>query len=185
MPTGNYNVSRLLAELGHKNQIEMPVSKTIQVTMPLDSMVGQVPVHVAGMTVAGGWVGAQAGEYPTIELQALDPGGAVLMFTQQNTATDVSWQVVPGPTTWLTGPGVMTNLDFTNSPSVSVVRNGTSAAVVNTFLPRFQKGWFNFGGFAPLLIPRGQTLRIVGNTANVSTYYVIGFCGIAATENGE
>ncbi|GAH04095.1 unnamed protein product, partial [marine sediment metagenome] len=32
MPTGSFNVSRLLRALGHKNQIEMPVSKNIQVT---------------------------------------------------------------------------------------------------------------------------------------------------------
>lgn len=188
MPTGNFNVSRLLAQLGHKNVIEMPVSKNIQATLPVASMAGQVPVHPAGVTMAGGYQVATVGEYTVYEIQSLDPGGFVWQFSESKTATDVVLAVTPNKIAYLTaGPIVHPNVNFTSNFSLSRMTSGTTVLPGSTTTkPRFGANeFFNWNGFAPFLVPRGMNLQIHCVSANTALYLTCGWCGIAATENEE
>lgn len=185
MPQGSFNISRLLRELGLKNIIEMPVSETIQPVLPLASMLGEVPVHVAGAAIFGGSQAQVAAEWGVLELQCLDPGGAVLLFILQAAFNlQVRIEMDTTPTTWLTGPTALPPLNFTANPTLSVANKGTRVAGPSSIIPEFGIG-FPAQDFGAFLIPRGSFLRLASTTANQVLAGSIAICGIAATEGGD
>lgn len=186
MPTGSYNVSRLLEELGLKNVLEMPVRPEIQPVIQLDSMAGQVPAHVGSVALIGGQTGAQAGELSIMDLNVLDPGGGILMFVNRrtlNTFYEIRLSTVP--TAFATvGPTRLTNLNFTNgppTPSFADVGSTLEAATGITF--QFGDSGFGWSGYAPLYVPRGTHLKISTLGVTQELRIGLGWCGITATES--
>ena len=185
MPAGAFNVSRLLASLGHKNVLEMPVRPDIQTVIGLGTMAGQVPAHVAGSVVFGGTQPAVAAELATYEIQSLDPGGLVIQDVTQDFSTlNTVWRVSATPIAWTTGPTPLVPQHFTNSPSLSLARMGASVTGVLGTEPEFRSEWFR-QAFAPLVLPRGMNLQFIGVSVNVGLRMNFSCVGIAASEGGE
>lgn len=187
MPQGNFNVSRLLRRLGHKNQLEMPVLETIQATIPLASMAGQVPVHVGGVTIGGGNSSSAIAEYSGFQLHSLDPGGLVVQWIHNDANISFYMGLSDTATTWLSGAGICVPLNFTNNPSVSVLEFGNAASPVSSLAPQFkgQGLLVPSGDFAPLYVPRGSYLTMLSKSSNTSVRMSFCWCGIMATEAGE
>lgn len=184
MPTGTYNISRLIRELGLKNVAEMPVRESVQPVMPLATMHGQVPVHVGGVAVWGGARTAVVGEFSTFQIQCLDPGGGILQWVKQVGTATLVWELTAASQIWLTGPSTLQRQDFTNNPSPSVAEIGTIAAAGAATLPEMGEQIPN-SNFAPLYVPRGSFVRFTQSASNVTLRMCFGWCGITATEGGD
>lgn len=190
MPQGSYNVSRLLAELGLKNVIDMPVSQSIQPTIPLASMLGQVPYHSAPMALFGGdVVGAAAPQHSAIELVSLDPGGGLLLYFYQSPGaapprlrieiTDPAF-----PMAWTVGPVNHPAQNFGDEDVLTTVASGTTLNAAPAVAPTILE---LLPASAPALwVPRGKRVRVINA---VSGGFGIGFAlawmGIAATQSGD
>jgi hypothetical protein len=186
MPTGSYNVSKLLGQLGHKNQIEMPVSKNIQVTLPLESMSGQLPVHNYGSVMLGMQTGAVSGEFGMLAIQSLDPGGFVVeqIYNPSNVKFYIHVQDA-APVFVTTGPLSCSPQNFSSEPSVSIGTYGTTATQNNTGVPQFYTRPILNGTFAPLIVPRGKWLLLGSGSANTVVACMVQGCGIGATQSEE
>lgn len=182
MGTGTYNVSRFLRELGLKNVAEMPVRETVQPVLPLGSMYGQVPVHVASVCMWGGIGIPVGGTFTRYEITCLDPGGGILQAVWQ-VAPVLSFeiQLTTTPVGWDVGPTLLAPVHFTNEPTPSIANIGNTAAGVGIDHPRFD---FEVGrsAFAPLFVPRGSQVQIVSEALNVGARVNFLWCGITATE---
>lgn len=184
MPTNSFNVSRLLEELGEKNIIEMPVSKTIQPVIALDTMRGQVPLHQSPIALFGGFVAATLGETSAFEITSLDPGGVNLIWFNNSEAVggpvNVNVNTTGTPLAFLAvGPTVHPPTNFGVDAILSTVLSGTAAAITNVTARVLQ---INPGTYAPLHIPRGQ--RCIFRTAVFNQNLSWGIClqAINATE---
>lgn len=185
MPTGSYNISRLIAELGFKNVAEMPVLPSIQPTIPLASMAGQVPVHVGSVALGGGVASAVVGQRSAFQLQVLDPGGAVLQFIHDITVNASGIFVSDTPLVWATGPTPTSVQQFNNGPpSPSLVSLGAVAGGAALTDPEVTVN-FPVAQFAPLYIPRGSYLQLIDSATNKEYRTTICWCGITATEGGD
>lgn len=184
MPQQNFNISRLLARVGDKNIIEMPLTRSIQATIPLGSMYGQVPVHVAGVAMFGGATGAIVDERAAYEIVCLDPGGGVLQwFDYVGNAKTMRLDLSATPLVWTTGPTIQSNLNFTNEPTLSFLRMGHVSDALSDTQPSITD--LHAGDFGPLYVPRGSHVQLVMNSANDAANYYFAWCGISATEGGE
>lgn len=184
MPTQSFNVSRLLTALGKKNIIEMPVADTIQPTLPLGSMYGQVPVHMGSVAVAGSIVSAVVGENSSFELQCLDPGGLIIQWIIRGESTSLSFQVSDTALVWLTGGAAVVNQDFTREPSRSVMRSGNIAGIAVSNIPQLGE-YIPEARFAGLYLPRGRFFQMTTGTNNSQRKATICWCGITASEGGD
>lgn len=185
MSGGAFNISRLIRELGLKNA-EIPVIESIQPTMPLASMAGQVPVHVGAVAMGGGYSAATAAEHSAYQIQVLDPGGLVIQWISALDITATFMVTVqPIPIPWLTrGPVALTVQQFNNgNPTLSQLDVGTAAAPVTT-VPAFRREILACP-FAPLFVPRGSYLWVVRETPNSAAWLSLCWCGITASEGGD
>lgn len=182
MPTGGFNISELARQLGEKGIIEMPVSKNIQLTMPLDTMAGQVPAHVAGVAMFGGLQTLIAGEASTFALQCLDPGGGIVVEISNCDVPYSELEVTTTAPAWLTGPTACARQDFTNNPCQSVAFFGTQAVSVVFDKPIIST---KVGPpvFAPLYVPRGSWLILRSIVVASIRRWAVTWCGISATES--
>lgn len=182
MPEGSFNVSKLLAALGHKNIVEMPVSKNIQVTMPLNAMAGKTPLHAGGVALIGGFVTGIVAEFSAMAVQCLDPGGGVVQWADGGGVTEA--RVSPTLPIWLTGPTALTVQNFTRTPTISLGYVGTLAAPLAT-TPYFTGQAMPNSNYAPLWVPRGSWFVMTANLANSTRTFGVAWCGIEATEGGD
>ncbi len=178
MPQSSFNISRLISRLGLKNIIEMPVRGDIQATIPLTTMYGQVPVHVAGSALAGGVGPSAVGEYTAFELQCLDAGGLVLNWTYSDI---MAIRISETPLVWLSGPTNLPLQHFSSEPSASLCRMGTMAAISWNVYPPVTLNC-SVSDFAPLYVPRGSFVQMWTGTANQSRRVTFCITGISATE---
>lgn len=192
MPQGTFNVRRVIENLGHKNQAEMPVSLNVQATLPLQSMYGQVPVHVAGVAMFGANAPAVAGESSQLRITCMDPGGAIVQFCHVATNNQNIYLSIhdPGGIAWgATGPVNVPAFDYTNQPTRSTAAYGSLAILFDPLRPMFgthnESNILQGGAFAPWYVPRGKVLVIANATANFSTSFVVGWVGIGASEQDE
>lgn len=188
MPTGSYNISRLIDELGLKNVSGLEVVERIQPTLALNSMAGQLPVHVAGSAIFGAAIGPFIAEHGGLQIQSLDPGGFVVQFVQSTTVQTFVLEVKQVPAVFGAIGPIACAAEQMNSgpPTLSTCNVGTVALGPPTTAPVFAAGVSMPGGkFAPFLVPRGQFLMLTTRAQNVSALYAVGITGIAATESGE
>jgi hypothetical protein len=184
MPQGAFNVSRLLRELGLKNIIEMPVRTEIQPTINLDSMAGQIPVHVGGVAIMGGKAQANALEASAFKLTCRDPGGGILMSIQRGASSILRMDLFDGAsqTAWgAAGPVPMKVLNFTNNPTRSILESGSWAVTAGADAIEIAQ-FVGAPDYAPLYIPPGGVLELSGNVVNSSRTLTLLYCGITATE---
>ena len=182
MPTSSYNVTRLLAELGLKNIIEMPVSSTIQPTLSLDSMAGQVPLHQSAVSMFGGDAPSVVGEHAGIQIKSLDPGGVVLEWFEQTNPVAMIMQMMSGtPIAWDTGPTLLPSQTFGEAPVQSTVEFGYTIGIPPSNTPRvlgiLRPRW------GKLLIPRGSFFVIRNIAANFPISFGLQLTAVAATES--
>lgn len=185
MPTGTYNISRLLRELGLKNVAEMPLRESIQPVIPLASMAGQVPVHVGSVALSGGVASAAAAQRSAFQLQILDPGGAVLQWVHDLSDNVSGIFTSETPLVWSTGPTLTRVVQFNNGvPSPSIMNMGAVAGGALLTDPEIGE-LMPVAQFAPLYIPRGHYLQIIDTATNDEFRLTVCWCGITATEGGD
>jgi hypothetical protein len=185
VPQTSFNISSLIARLGLKNIVEMPPRLDIQATIPLGTMYGQVPVHVAGVALIGGYQASVVGEQVMFELQCLDAGGGVLQAVAFDSAVRVYRMIISTtPVVWDTGPVAMDTQQFSNEPTLSVGRSGARIAALTADYPTIINRTCPTP-FAPLYVPRGQYIQVQNNIANLDSACTFYWCGISATEGEE
>ena len=175
----------MLAELGLKNVLELPLAKTIQATMPLGSLAGQVPAHVGSSVIWGGLQGAVVGQVSTFELHCLDPGGGVFNWWHQSSFQNICTMALQTvETVWLTGPFACNPMQMNNNPSVSRFSRGTNAVIHTAADPEIQLPMPS-SNYAPMYIPKGSFLTISPASTTAAMRFVMSYTGITATEGGE
>lgn len=188
MPQGSFNVSRLLRAVGLKNVIEMPVTQTVQPTIPLMTMAGQVPVHTAPQAFGGGVFLGSVGEASVCEIVSLDPGGVIVQTLDTGGGSVI---VVPtlqdAPFVWgLAGP-IALPLEQTQplTPVVSLMNLGSGGGAPASTLPRFA-GRDPFPNVSPgFYLPKGRRLILSTLSLNALLPISVILLGIQATEAEE
>jgi hypothetical protein len=182
VPTGSYNVTRLLAELGLKNVIEMPVAPTIQPTIPLDTLRGNVPLLQRSVAVYGGTVAAVALEFSAIRVVSLDPGGVSLEWFAQPSGLPLTFTLRVDPLV----TGVLNNAVahppqiFGNDPVISTVTSGSLVGAPIAALPIIID--IPISAHGRLHLPRGFQLTLEDDVVNSNSVFGLCLSTFGATE---
>lgn len=186
MPQGSFNFSRFVRELGLKNVAEMPVRETIQPVINLDVGRGQYPIHTGATAVAGGMQTGGVATKTVFQLHSLDPGGLVLNWIM-GSYLQVVMTCDEMLTGWVVGPIACPAQHFTSGlQSISTLNKGQSIIADSVIQPNFTLQTAVFvQGFAPLYVPRGNTVRIITAAINQTMFASFSWTGITATQAEE
>lgn len=182
MPSGNFNISRLISELGLKNVSEMPPAQHIQTVIPLDTMRGQVPLHQGPVGLFGGATPNAAAEFSAFEIVSRDPGGCVITWLHQITPVVTLSIIMPQiPVIWgAFGPVNLPAQNFGSDPIQSTVAVGTIITGAPLQRPLFTD--IPAGMYAPLFLPPGTRVLVQNVIANTLFWFTLALMGIQASE---